>query len=193
MLTTSTIHTCIPFTRGVAIAAALLAASAAGVTARADGQSQHAAHGAGATPARFVQIVREATRQYTDINVATADGYGQFLGCISGPQEGAMGIHYVNGPRVADGLLDATKPEALIYEVTGTKARLVGVEFIVDAAAWLAGHAEPPVLEGQSFHYVGSPNRYGLPAFFELHVWAWRDNPQGTFADFNTRVSCEGL
>ena len=32
----------------------------------------------------------------------------------------------------------------------------------------------------------------GLPAFYELHVWAWRDNPKGVFADWNTRVSCEG-
>jgi hypothetical protein len=43
---------------------------------------------------------------------------------------------------------------------------------------------------GQHFHYVGSPNRYGLPAFYELHVWAWRDNPNGTFADWNPKVSC---
>ena len=29
-------------------------------------------------------------------------------------------------------------------------------------------------------------------AFFELHVWAWRDNPQGAFVDYNKKVSCEG-
>lgn len=174
-------------------AAALLALGSAGAAAQTNNQARHAAHGGARPPARLAQIVRDTTRQYLDITVATTDGYGQFLGCISGPQEGAMGIHYVNGPRVADGLLDATRPEALIYEVTGGKTRLVGVEFIVDATAWLAAHKEPPVLEGQSFHYVGSPNRYGLAPFFELHVWAWRDNPNGTFADFNTRVSCDGL
>ncbi len=38
---------------------------------------------------------------------------------------------------------------------------------------------------------VGTPNRYGLPSFFELHVWAFEDNPDGSFADFNIRVSCE--
>jgi hypothetical protein len=30
------------------------------------------------------------------------------------------------------------------------------------------------------------------PAFYELHVWAWRDNPHGAFVDWNPAVSCEG-
>jgi len=29
-------------------------------------------------------------------------------------------------------------------------------------------------------------------AGFELHVWAWRDNPQGPFVDWNDHVSCAG-
>jgi hypothetical protein len=66
------------------------------------------------------------------------------------------------------------------------------VEFIVMADAWHAHHPEPPVLEGQVFQYNSSPNRYGLPAFYELHVWAWRDNPHGAFVDWNPHVSCEG-
>ena len=70
--------------------------------------------------------------------------------------------------------------------------KLVGVEFIVDAATWMSKHSSPPMLEGQGFQFVGSPNRYGIPAFFELHVWAWRDNPNGAFVDWNTRVTCEG-
>ena len=143
-------------------------------------------------PTSLVRIVREATRPYVDISNAAPGGYGRFLGCVSSPEEGAMGVHYVNGPLVGDGQLDAERPEALIYEFSNGRARLVGVEFIVDAAQWLAANKTPPVLEGQSFHYVGSPNRYGIPPFFELHVWAWRDNPKGMFVDWNPRVSCEG-
>jgi hypothetical protein len=104
-----------------------------------------------------------------------------------------MGVHYINGTLLEDGKLDASKPEALIYEFSKGRARLVGVEFIVDAAKWLAANGNtPPVLEGQHFHFVGSPNRYGLAPFFELHVWAWRNNPNGAFVDWNTRVTCEG-
>jgi hypothetical protein len=143
--------------------------------------------------ARLVQIVREATQQFTDVNVARAAGYEPAFGCVSGPDHGAMGIHYVNGTLVGDGKIDATHPEALIYEPVGTKRRLVGVEFIVDAATWLAAHDNaPPVLQGQDFQFIDAPNRFNLPSFFELHVWAWRDNPNGAFVDWNNQVSCEG-
>lgn len=146
-----------------------------------------------ASPAKLVQIVRDATRQFIDVNAAIAAGYGPFLGCVSGPDHGAMGIHYANGTLVGDGEIDASHPEALIYEPLGDRRRLVGVEFIVDSATWLANHDNtPPVLEGQTFLFVGSPNRYNLPSFFELHVWAWRDNPNGAFVDWNNEVTCAG-
>jgi hypothetical protein len=156
--------------------------------------AQHSEHGASAkaVPARLVQAVREATSEYIDVNNATAAGYGPFLGCVSGPDHGAMGIHYVNPNLVGDGQIDASHPEALIYEPYNGEMRFVGVEFIVDAATWLKSHDGPPVLEGQTFLLVTSPNRYNIPAFFELHVWAWRDNPQGAFVDWNNRVTCEG-
>lgn len=153
----------------------------------------HAGHGAEAAPGKLVRIVRDVTRPFLDINAATAAGYGPLLGCVSAPEVGAMGQHYVNPTLASDGLIDASQPEALIYETRNGKVRLVGVEYIVDAATWLASHSEPPVLEGQSFHLVGAPNRYALPAFFELHVWAWRDNPNGTFVDWNPKVSCDGV
>jgi hypothetical protein len=95
-------------------------------------------------------------------------------------------------PFGGDGEIDASHPEALIYEPSGNRRRLVGVEFIVDAETWLASHPNtPPLLEGQAFQLVASPNRYSLPPFFELHVWAWRENPNGSFVDWNNRVTCE--
>ena len=151
----------------------------------------HAGHDQ-AVSAKLVQLVRDATKQFANVNAATAAGYQPFLGCVTGPDHGAMGNHYVNGALVGDGLLDASRPEVLIYEPSGGGLQLVGVEFVVIADAWLAQHDSPPVLEGQSFQFVSSPNRYGLPAHFELHVWAWRDNPNGAFVDWNNKVTCEG-
>jgi hypothetical protein len=142
--------------------------------------------------ATAVETVRQATAQFKNVQAAKAAGYGLFHGCTSGPQEGAMGIHFVNGGLVGDGKLEASQPEALLYEPKDGKLQLLGVEYIVDAEAWNAGHdGKPPVLMGQMFNYVGAPNRYGIPAFYELHVWAWERNPNGTFADWNPRVSCE--
>jgi hypothetical protein len=140
----------------------------------------------------LVETVRRATERFRDVRNAGPD-YGPILGCVSGPDQGAMGVHFVNGS-LLDGALDPAQPEALIYEFTNRWARLVGVEFIVPAEAWHATHApnDPPVLSGQLLQFVDSPNRFGLPAFYELHVWAWRDNPNGAFADWNPKVSCEG-
>jgi hypothetical protein len=146
---------------------------------------------ASSVPAKLVQAVREATKQYIDVNAATAAGYKPFLGCVTGPVAGAMGVHYVNGDLVSGGEIDATRPQALIYEPSGGEMRLVGVEFIALSALWLAHNPAPPVLEGQVFQFIDAPNRYGLPALFELHVWAHRDNPHGAFVDWNTHVTCE--
>ncbi len=144
------------------------------------------------SPAKLVRLVREATWKFIDVNAAGPAGYAPAFGCVTGPDHGAMGIHYVNGALVGDGEIDVSHPEALIYEPVGNKRRLVGVEYIVDSATWLAAHDAPPELEGQDFQFVASPNRFGLNSFFELHVWAWRDNPNGAFVDWNNHVTCEG-
>lgn len=168
------------------LSATLLCATTAPLFAQSMDHQGHAA------PAALVLAVRQATQQFLNVNNAGPAGYGPAFGCVSGPDHGAMGIHYVNGALVGDGEIDVERPEALIYEPIGNKRRLVGVEYIVDAATWLQNHNNtPPVLEGQDFQFVGAPNRFNLPSFFELHVWAWRENPQGAFVDWNNNVSCE--
>lgn len=143
------------------------------------------------TTSNLVNTVRQETAKYADLKAAEAAGFGLLHGCVSGQQEGAMGVHYVNGDLVGDGVIDATKPEALMYEAQNGTMRLVGVEYVVIAEAWDAKNEMPPVLEGQLFNYAGAPNRYGIPAFYELHVWSGKNNPNGTFSDWNPQVSCE--
>ena len=146
----------------------------------------------GQAQANLVQIVREATERFIDVNAATAAGYEPAFGCVTGPDMGAMGVHYINGALVSGGLLNPKEPQALIYEPVGKAMKLVGVEFITIAEPWLTAHQQaPPILEGQLLQYIGAPNRYALPGLFELHVWAWRDNPHGAYVDWNTHVTCE--
>ena len=165
-----------------------LLAGVAGVPAFAQ-DAEHESHN---PAAKLVEEVRQATRQFLDVNNAGPAGYGPAFGCVTGPDHGAMGIHYVNGALVGGGEIDVAHPQALIYEPMGAKRRLVGVEYIVDAATWLSSHNNtPPSLEGQDFQFVAAPNRFNLNSFFELHVWAWRDNPQGAFVDWNNGVTCE--
>ncbi len=46
---------------------------------------------------------------------------------------------------------------------------------------------------GQLFHLNEAPNRYRLPAFYSLHVWAWKENPFGAFVNWHPHVSCEAF
>ena len=147
-------------------------------------------------PVPLIDQVRRATERFRDLNVAMAEGWVPATPCVSGPDAGAMGVHFVHPQpdRVGDGVLDAEAPEFLIYEpLPGGAMRLVGVEFVVLAGDWEHKHPTggTPSLEGNLLNFVGAPNRYGLPSFYELHVWAWENNPKGSFADWNTRVSCD--
>jgi hypothetical protein len=145
-------------------------------------------------PSPLISKVREATERFKDINVAISDGFAKGTPCVSGPNSGAMGVHFVRFDRVAKGVLRADQPESLIYEPMPDGAmRLVGVEYIVLVGTWerLHPNAGPPALDGHLLNLVGTPNRYGLPAFYEMHVWAWEQNPVGSFADWNTHVTCE--
>ena len=149
-----------------------------------------AAQDTGQPAQTLVTAVRQTTETYQDVERATAAGYVA-MSCVSGPQAGAMGVHYVDGGLVGDGELAADDPEALLYEMKDGQMQLLGVEYIVLAEDWDATGEAPPALLGQQFHYVSSPNRYGLPPFYELHVWAWQENPNGMFADWNPSVTCE--
>ena len=136
--------------------------------------------------APIVKLIREATRQFRDVEVAEAMGYVRDPFCVSGAERGATGVHLVNPNLIGDGVVNAETPELLVYEPVGNgRLRLVAVEYIV--------FADPPVyVEGHLMQRTGSPNRFGIPApFLRLHVWAWKRNPNGTFADFNPRASCD--
>jgi len=186
---TSLIHTSTTSILRLALLGSLI--TVAPLFAADNAATTHSAHQQ-AAPGTLVEQVRAGTKKYIDVNNATAAGYGPFLGCVAGTAHGAMGIHYVNGTLLANLTLDPSQPQALIHEPVDGKLTLVGVEFILDSASWLAANGAPPVLDGQVFNFVGAPNRFNINSFFELHVWAWRDNPQGAFVDWNNGVSCQG-
>ena len=133
----------------------------------------------------LVDKVRKATARFRDINVALGEGWVRGTPCVSSPQSGAMGVHFILPSRVFDGALNASEPEALIYEPQANGSyRFVGVEFIVIADEWAQRNpGSTPSLDGHLTNLVSAPNRYGLPSFYELHVWAWQNNPNDSFTD----------
>ena len=176
----------------LAIASTLLL-STAPAAAHDDGESR-------LSPQVKAQIAqaRRATARFHDIDAAFAAGYGpapvvdvRGRACIEQPGQGAMGVHYVNGNLLTPHL-SALQPQALIYEpMSDGTQRLVGAEYIVFKSAWDGLFPrQTPMLFDQHFHLVPEGNRYGLPAFYALHLWLWQPNPSGLFADWNPAVKC---
>jgi hypothetical protein len=127
--------------------------------------------------------LRTATEAFADVTKATAAGYNtELTPCMSDPQLGGMGFH-VGHPGRIDGTVELTRPEVVMYEPLASGGRqLVGLEFLVPFDAWTAPN--PPVLMGQTY------KRNEAFGVWALHVWLYKENPGGTFADWNPRVSC---
>jgi hypothetical protein len=143
----------------------------------------------------LIKIVRESTERFKDVAEAEREGYALQFGCVSGPDQGAMGLHFINMELVGKGVIDPTKPQIILYEPTADgHLKLTGADFLVDAQQWDNDKTHkpgPPELMGQLFHYFESPNRFGLKAFYTLHVWAWKNNPNGAFVNWHPAVSCK--
>jgi hypothetical protein len=143
----------------------------------------------------LLKKVRDATERFQNVEVAEAEGYELQFGCVSGDSAGAMGLHYVNGYFVNKGEVNLKHPQIVIYEPTADgRLRLTGADYLIFAEGWDKAHpGAPPQLMGQLFHLFDAPNRFGLPAFYTLHVWAWKDNPNGAFVNWHPNVSCESF
>jgi hypothetical protein len=168
-------------------AASLLTPASVGIV---KGQAEkHASHASVRGP--LPEAVREAIERFRHVEDALAAGYVQNGGCVSGPEEGAMGVHFAH-PELFDGEVDVQRPEVLVYEPRNGRLHLVAAEYVVPAPAWDPFHdpADKPHAMGHLFHFVPGPNRYGPTPFYELHVWALKENPHGSFADWNPKVSC---
>jgi hypothetical protein len=181
------------------VALALMSTCPANILAQ-DGHSHDAAQQQQMTPEQqrkagaLLKIVRQSTERFKDVNVAKAEGYALSFGCVSGDDLGAMGLHFINGDILNSGVLDPTRPQIVIYEpMPDGSLHLIGADYLVFADAWNATHSAPPEMMGQLFHLFTSPNRFGLPNFYTLHVWAWKDNPKGSFVNWHPNVSCESF
>jgi hypothetical protein len=139
------------------------------------------------TLARELTALYGAVAAFTDVEVATAAGYGPASDCMAGDR-GAQGIHYAN-----DALFEPTvaleTPQLLMYEPRADGSlRFIGVEYLVFQRAWHeAGHVGRPRLLGQTF---GLNETLLDEPFYMLHVWIGRFNPSGLFADWNPLVDC---
>lgn len=165
-----------------------------------------------------LEQIRAATERYKDVSVALAEGYirdpsntcetAEIMGKPAGL--GAMGIHYFRpdmlgitgppNPRV-DGTgihTDFNKPAILIYEPQADGSlQLVAVENLVFRKSWeAAGNTKAPTFHGQAWDEMTDDpatkvdEAHMFEPHYDRHVWLYRENPSGMFAQFNPNVSC---
>jgi hypothetical protein len=143
--------------------------------------------------------VRNALAKYEDPLAAIRDGYFSTLGCVDFPKgsggpgmmsykPGGMGVHFLNagliGPK-----LDPLKPQILLYQPVGDKLKLVGVEYFVP----LSVSKTAPMVLGTKLDGPMVGHTPVLPAtltHWDLHVWLWKDNPNGIMHSTNSTTSC---
>jgi hypothetical protein len=146
-------------------------------------------------------VAARATARFHNLDAAKAAGWNfevvdvNNLSCIEDQAAGGgMGIHWANPSLLGDAVADPERPEALVYAPNADgQPKLAALEYIIFQQAWVdAGHSldNPPELFGRTFQATPDPNRFGIPAFFSLHVWIWEPNPSGLFKPWNPRVNC---
>jgi len=142
---------------------------------------------------------KAALARYQDPIAAVFDGYLSTIACVDYPKgggegqmafkPGAMGVHLLNisliGPK-----LDPAKPQVLLYEPVGDKLVLTGAEWFLPV---MPGVTEPPKVFGQSLQGPMEGHAPFMPPglhHWDLHVWLWKDNPNGMFHSTNPNVKC---
>lgn len=162
--------------------------------------------------------VRAATERFRHVEQALAEGYirdpsnmcddARMMGKPA--SLGAMGIHYFRpdllgitappNPRVT-GVgthTDFSQPAVLIYEPKADGSlELVAVENLVFAKAWAqAGHDVPPSFHGVAWDRMADDpataldEAHNFEPHYDRHVWLYRANPNGVFAQYNPTVTC---
>ena len=143
--------------------------------------------------------VKAALEKYKDPIAAVRDGYFSSVGCIEFPKgggegqmhyaPGGMGVHFLNMANVGPNL-DPMKPQVLLYEPVGDKLVLAGAEYFVPVQA--SGGKRPSVMG----HELEGPMEGHKPIMpdglhhYDLHVWMWKDNPNGMFSPTNSNIKC---
>ena len=163
--------------------------------------------------------IRAASDRFKDVKVALAEGYVRDPGNMCDAAEmmgkpaklGVMGVHYfrpdllgITGPPSpkVNGTgthTDFMKPAVLIYEPQADESmKLVAIENLVFIKSWeAAGNKAPPSFQGVPYDkMVDDPatevdEAHMFEPHYDRHVWVYRDNPNGVFAQFNPNATCK--
>ncbi|MCA1803102.1 MAG: hypothetical protein LC662_11640 [Rhodothermaceae bacterium] len=154
------------------------------------GQGAAGAAGVGITSshsaAEVIRAVTAASARFHAVKQAERAGYEMDPHCVYVPGVGGMGHHFIKGELI-DPEYNPLMPEALMYEPDKNgNLKLIGVEYIV-----LNIGQDHPHFGDQPFNIGGVPPLMAANVpHWSLHVWLWKENPNGMFAPMNPDVSC---
>jgi hypothetical protein len=187
-----------------AIAALGLFAIAACSSADADKTAESATSAGTPAPAPLpalspeFEAVRADLDRFKDPIVAIREGYFSSVGCIDFPtgvtegglsyKPGAMGVHFINMGYIAP-VLDPKKPQVLLYEWQGDRLVLTAAEWFMP----LQLSKTAPTVLGQTLEGPMEGHPPILPQelhHWDLHVWLWKENPNGLMHSTNPAVKC---
>ncbi|HYI40873.1 MAG TPA: hypothetical protein VE053_11200 [Allosphingosinicella sp.] len=166
-----------------------------------------------------LEEIRAATARFREVDIALAEGYVRDPTdtCDTARRMGrpgalgGMGIHFFRpdllgiagppDPRV-DGTgthRDFRQPSILIYEPREDGSlELVAVENLVFQKAWkAAGNTKRPTFHGVEYDSMADDPKtisideaHGFEPHYDRHVWLYRPNANGMFAQYNPTVTC---
>ena len=163
------------------------------------GRAQGAPHEGHTTPTAHANLrgplpeaVRVATDGFQDVNAAIAAGYVSVSRLRQRPRRRSDGrsLCELRALRRASGRPASPGAGATNRETAACTWSRRSMSSPPRPGIPAHDPSAKPQLTGHLYHFAAGPNRYGPDAFYELHVWAWKDNPRGTFADWNPNVSC---
>lgn len=142
------------------------------------------ADGYGTEVQEGLKLARASTAKFVELDSAVAAGYAHEVHDCLSAAAGGMGFHHMNRSYM-DTKLDVEHPEILLYErLKSGKYSLNGVEYIVPYRVW-PKDSIPPSIMGQSLRRADELN------LWYLHMWIWKYNPSGLFANWNPTVHCD--
>lgn len=145
--------------------------------------------------------VRESLSRFKDFAQSETEFYAA-LGCIwYGDIDGGTPMKFEGGagemtgisyPKLMDNKVDPLHPEALIYEAAPDgNFKIAAAVYMVPATA----ETKRPSLFGREFDgpihaEKATPLQHVNFTVYELHVWLWKNNPDGVFTRMNPDLPC---
>jgi hypothetical protein len=140
----------------------------------------------GPSPTEQVREHEDALDRFSDVAVAVEEGYRTAATYVR-DGGGVVGIPFVN-PEVTE--LRPEQPGAVLYGLTESG------QYEPFGLKWFAptdDHDSPPTLFGTEFSGPHEGVAGLVPEHYALHVWLFRDNPDGLFATYNTDIDPPSL